>query len=349
MAFSFLIHRRTTFLILFSSLLLGCEQHATPVVQSTSVAAPLRAVATSRPMPATTQSADGFPQTSNPRDTIRFLASDDLAGRLPGTPGLKRAGDFLAAEFGRIGLQPLPGRADYFQSFGMADSSSLAPTTHLASNGQMLVLGKDFSPMFLSAEKQFAGKIAFAGFCITSQSPAYDDFAGLDVKGKVVLAMMKEPLDDKNTSRFAGGQARWSNNALFTIKAKNAADHGAVALLLVAPPSSGGLDSVIPYGGDGTHLASIPMMQISRRVANLLLSTGNATDLKTIQDAIYTQFKPQSCVLPDIEINGNVQVLRTSLPVRNVMAYLPGTGPTANEWIIVGRTTIILGRGSLGT
>jgi hypothetical protein len=309
------------------------------------------AAARPAPLPTTAPTADEFPATTDPRDTVPFLASDALAGRLPGSPGLQRAGDFLASELVRIGLPPVPGHSDYFQTFTMNQSASLAAATHLALNGQDLIVGKDFDPMSLSAEKTFTGKVVFAGFGITrdADDPShYDDYAGLDVRGKVVLAMMKEPLDDKGVSRFAGGQATWSTSALFTVKAATAAAHGAVALLLVAPPSSGGLDAVNPYSGDGRTPSDIPVIQITRRVANLLLSMGNSPDLKTLQDSIDTSAKPHSADLPELEIAGDVAITRTHIEVRNVMACLPGVGPTANEWVVVGAHYDHLGKGQLG-
>jgi hypothetical protein len=318
-----------------------CGCHSTAV-------APVKLAA---PPPTTSPDADAFPTTTNPRETLPFLASDQLAGRLPGSPGLERAGDFLASEFSRIGLPPLPGRSDYFQNFSMNDSFALAPTTNLTLNGEKLVLAKDFEPLSMSGEHEFAGKIVFAGFGIKrepSDPSRYDDYAGIDVRGKVVLAMMKEPLDEKGASRFAGGLSRWSNSALFTVKAKIAAEHGAVALLLVPPPASGGIDMVNPYSGDSRGPCSIPVIQITRRVANLMLSMGGAADLKTLQDQINTTFEPHSCDLDDLEVDGNVEVNRTHINVRNVLAYLPGHGPHADEWVVVGAHYDHLGRGQLG-
>ena len=349
------------YLVLLSLLLplfIGCGSKPADVPAFNAVPAtrPMRQVvvtASRSAVPTTTSTAvsDVFPTTTNPRDTLPFLASDALAGRCPGTPGIQRAGDFLASELIRIGLQPPPGRTDYFQNFSMADASALALSTHLSLNGQDLLLNKDFAPMSLSAEKAFTGKAVFAGFGITrsADDPShYDDYTGIDAHGKVVLAMMKEPLDEKGISRFAGGQGRWSNSALFTIKAKNAADHGAVALLLVAPPSSGGGDMVNLFAGGSNQPSAIPVIQITRRVASLILSMGGAQDLKTIQEVIYSSFKPHACDLHDQEIAGEVAIKHSSTEVRNVLACLPGTGPHADEWVVVGAHYDHLGKGQMG-
>jgi hypothetical protein len=324
----------------FSLLATGCR--------STAVS-PVKFVAASQPTPA--PAVQPFPTTTNPRETLPFLASDELAGRLPGSPGLQRAGDFLASEFSRLGLPPLPGRPNYFQNFSMNDTFSLAPATNLVLNGEKLVLAKDYEPLSMSGEHGFSGRIVFAGFGITrdpNDPGHYDDYAGIDVRGKVVLAMMKEPLDDKGASRLAGGMSRWSNSALFTVKATIAARHGAVAILLVPPPASGGLDMVNPYTGDSRGPCSIPVIQITRRVANLILSLGGAADLKTLQDQINSSFEPRSSDLDDLQIDGDIEVNRTHINVRNVLACLPGHGPHADEWVVVGAHYDHLGRGQLG-
>ncbi len=329
----------------------GCNSRAPQAEKVVPPPRPATTTFAAATLPATTESTDGFPVTTDPRDTLPFLASDALAGRLPGSTGIWRAGDFLAAELSRLGLQPVPGQADYFQPFEMAKASSVGLSTRLLVNGQSELLNKDFAPMPISAEADYDGPVVFAGFGITvdpSNPGSYDDFAGLDVRGKVVLAMMKEPLDEKGASRLAGSQARWSNHALFVAKAKNAADHGAVALLLVAPPSSGGGDVVNLYTGDGRGSAPIPVIQITRRMANLMLSLGGAGDLRSIQDRIYASFKPQSSELQNLEIAGSVKIEHTSIKVRNVMAVLPGAGPHSDEWVVVGAHYDHLGLGQMG-
>ncbi len=315
---------------------------------------PLAAPVTSRPIVAAANPPalrSDIPTSTDPRQTVPYLASDQLAGRLPGSTGIQKAGDFLALELSRIGASPLPGRSDYFQPFDMSEASTVGFSTHLLINGQSETIGKDFAPMAMSATGDYRGQVAFAGFGITTGADDrdhYDDYTNLDVRGKVVLAMMKEPIDQRGMSRLAGVGARWSNNALFVSKAKNAADHGAIALLLVAPPASGGGDFVNAYNGDGRHSSAIPVLQISRRMANVILSIGGVANLNTLQDQIDASFKPRSANLRDLEIAGSVVIQHTKIPVRNVIAYLPGTGPHANEWVVVGAHYDHLGLGQLG-
>jgi len=284
---------------------------------------------------------------ADPRDTVPYLASDELAGRAPGSPGLATAGDYLADEFHHIGLQPLPQLHGYFQPFTMTLSSTLGPATNLLVNDKSMTLGTDFSPLSVTSEGPFSGPLVFVGFGVSQTK--YDDYAGMDVAGKVVLAMRQEPQDDSGKSRLAGKGQIWSPAAYFDVKAKLAAQHGAVALLLVSPPSSGLADSISPFSAAaGEASSTIPVMQISRRVADLLLATGGAASLSDLQKTIDSTATPKSMALRDVEIAGDVALKRSSAQVRNVVGYLPGSGVHADEFAIVGAHYDHLGTGQLG-
>jgi Peptidase family M28/PDZ domain/PA domain len=283
----------------------------------------------------------------DPRQTVPYLASDQMAGRAPGTAGLVAAGDYLADEFHRIGLQPLPGLHGYFQPFSMTLAKTLGPSTNLLVNGKSLSLGTDFSAVGVSGDGPFSGPLVFAGFGV-SQS-GYDDYAGIDVEGKVVLAMRQEPIDAAGKSRLAGKGSVWSPGAYFGAKAKVAMEHGAVALLLVSPPSAGGADVIGPFSADmGEESADIPVMRVSRRVADLLLASGGAKSLSELQKGIDETGRPSSTALRDVEVSGDVALKKSTVGVRNVVAYLAGTGEHADEFVVVGAHYDHLGTGQLG-
>jgi hypothetical protein len=344
----------------------GCNSSAPPASQPTTSAfdpmtdpavdaagLPVHSMRVAVTQPATTLAtsapvgADGFPADTDPRHTIPFLAGDELNGRLPGTPGLVRASEFLAEELNRIGLQPVPANGGYFQPFSMNESVDLDSSTRLELNEKPLQIKKDFDPARISTDGEFRGDVVFAGYGIARL--AYDDYAGIDVRGKIVIAMLREPLGPGDKSRFAGPNDRWSTSSLPASKAHEAKAHGAAGLLLVSPPSSGGGDMIPLYVGPSEPPGdSVPTMQITRRVADLILTTAGKPDLKTLQDTINEQFKPASMALPDVAINGNVSVKRTNLNVRNVMGFVPGVGPHADEWVVVGAHYDHLGRGQKG-
>src|SRR4051794_35008302 len=122
------------------------------------------------------------------RATLTYLASDELEGRGVGTHGLDVAADYIAGRFRSLGLQPPKGRDNYFQPFEYTVSSELGPDTSLALNGKSLEPNKDFQPVGLSHEGAFQGGIVFVGYGISEPEKfKYDDYADIDVKGKVVI------------------------------------------------------------------------------------------------------------------------------------------------------------------
>jgi hypothetical protein len=338
------IFLRSITIVALLSFCATCNSRNLPTSQE-SVA---KTQATSRPV--------AVPIDVDPRHTLPYLASDELAGRAPGTPELDKAADFTASEFERIGLEPPPGMNDYFQPFTMPLSTTLGPGTSLLLNDKPLVLNTDFSPLSLTGEGPFEGKVVFVGYGIThpksdSQAiAAYDDYAGMDVHGKVVLAMREEPRDAAGKSRFAGQNQKWSDGVYFGAKAKNAAAHGAAALLIVTRPASGGADQVMmfarePSVGGGEH---IPVIQISRRAADLMLEMSRSKDLATLQNELDATLRPEPFELNDIDVSGDVTIKKSSARVKNVVACLPGHGEHEDEYVVVGAHYDHLGKGQLG-
>jgi Peptidase family M28/PDZ domain/PA domain len=184
------------------------------------------------------------------RQTVAFLASDALEGRGVGTAGLNKAAEFLAEQFSRMGLKTDLFGGTPFQEFEETLASEMGPRE---SNRMMLVgppandgqprkvelkLGESFSPLAASGSGRFDAPLVFAGYGITAknlkrgdQPFAYDDYAGIDAAGKVVIVLRKEPQQDDKQSPFNGQQP--SQYAPFAKKIENAADHGAAAVIFV--------------------------------------------------------------------------------------------------------------------
>src|SRR5581483_8955080 len=255
---------------------------------------------------------------------------------------------FLATEFRSIGLKPVPGQSDYFQPFQYTASSTIGPNTSLSLGGDSLTLRKDFTPMGFSANGTFDAPVVFVGYGITSKSHHYDDYAGVDVKGKVVLAMRFEPVDEHGKSKFGANNGfDWSDDATFASKAKAAADHGVAALLLVTPPGVGP-DLLMPPMATGNWHTSIPVIQVKQGVAEKILADGGAPNMKDTRAQIDPSLKPHSMLLKNVTARAQVDIRQKQYAIKNVIGYLPGTGPHADEYVIVGAHYDHLGKGQLG-
>ena len=299
----------------------------------------------------------------DPRGSVQYLASDDLEGRGLGTKGLDKAAEYIADNFKKIGLKPAPGLDGYFQPFKMATSVRPGAKTALTFSGGEVnddagsdqpgyEIYREYVPLSFSAEKTFDAPVVFVGYAIKSDERNYDDFEGVDLQGKVALAMRYEPHDNQGNSRFTGGDT-WSSAATLAKKADAAAAAGAVALILVNPPAfHEDDDPLVPfanqYRGDR---ADIPVYQVKRTLVDAwLTAAGAGKDLRTLQKQIDDAGKPASFALPDAaRLAGNVDVEREERDVKNVVAVLPGDGNLAHEYVVVGAHYDHLGRGGPGS
>jgi hypothetical protein len=284
----------------------------------------------------------------DPRATENYLASDPLEGRMIGTPGIAMAGNLIADDFQKLGLQPLPGQKDYFQPFTIVADVTMDPKTFLKWGDQSYKPDVDFGLPPNSGEGSFDGPVVFAGYGVVSNANAYDDFAGIDVKGKVVMALRFEPHNADGSSHFS--KDGWSDHAAILAKAKEAAMRGAVGLIVVNPPNyhPGDVLYASSRGVQGQD-APIPIVQVRRPVADAWLKAGGAADIKTLQTQIDQNLKPASIDLASVRVAGEIVLQRNKKELRNVLAMLPGTGPLASEYVFIGAHYDHLGHGGPGS
>ncbi len=183
---------------------------------------------------------------------LEYLASDELRGRSAVDETIELAADHIAERFRAIGLQTDLFDRGPFQSVDVPlgarpaeDSSNRAEFTFTGENtaetkdvpplrGQ---LGDDFMPLAVGARQaKFDGEIVFVGYGITAPELDYDDYEGIDVRGKGVMVLRKEPGMHDPESPFDGTDT--SRHAYFTTKIANAIEHGAAAVLFVNDISS---------------------------------------------------------------------------------------------------------------
>jgi hypothetical protein len=285
----------------------------------------------------------------NVHDSVYYLASDALEGRGLGTKGIEKAADYIAGNFKKLGLQTAPGLDGYFQDFAITKATAPDPATTLASGDKTYALNDDFGVISFSAEDKFDAPVVFVGYGITSEKNNYDDYANVDVKGKVALALRYEPHDANGVSRFTKKKDEWSPNAALIEKANTAAKHGAVALLLVNPPTFH-KDIAIPFSRDMlSDKASIPFLFLKQNVADGLLQKAGAKPLVELQKQIDDTGQPHAHALANVTVSGRVKIQRKDTPVKNVVGIVPGKGELAGEYVVVGAHYDHLGRGGPGS
>jgi hypothetical protein len=131
---------------------------------------------------------------STPEAHLRFLAADELMGRRTGEPGADIAARYIASYFEAYGLKTLPGAEGYFQPIRFIRSTPSASGTLTIGKGEQYDLGDDLVIVGGGAADLRAEAI-FAGHGWVDLAKAYDDYRGLDVKGKVVFILPGLPDD----------------------------------------------------------------------------------------------------------------------------------------------------------
>jgi Peptidase family M28/PDZ domain/PA domain len=292
------------------------------------------------------------------RSDLTFLSSDELQGRDVGSEGIAKAGEFIAARFSELGFQTDNFDGKPFQDFNIPGRSKLGPAventlTLIGVEGlPALKLEENFCPMALGTNGEFEGELVFVGFGITAKDLEYDDYANLDVTGKVVIALRKEPQQNDENSRFDGTQN--TPFALFTTKQMNAAVHKVAALILVNDNQTveRGGDQLMQVGeanGPGNLGSRVPTIFCSREVIEPLIQKSLGKSIETIQSEIDATGKPQSAVLTGLRASGSVSIKNAETIARNVVGFLPGRGDLSDEFVVVGAHYDHVGMGGPGS
>ncbi len=281
---------------------------------------------------------------------IGFLASDALLGRNTPSPGLDSAAAYISREFRAMSLSPVNG--SYFQPFALCKTDldtgcylQIIRDGHITS----LPVKSGFVPYYLTHSKEFTGEIAFAGYGITAPEYGYDDYAGLDVKGKAVLVFRHEP-SENDTGKFFEGREPTSYSGV-TSKRLAAGALGAGALLVVSEP--GNYASLKPRGylwpalsknmpADATAYSmcnsgddEIPAVQVGEETVNALF--GSVDKLLAIQKDIDKQHAPASFLFPGTLIRLGLYTRTNERNVANVVGFIEGSDRVLkNEILVIG-------------
>jgi hypothetical protein len=269
---------------------------------------------------------------------IRFLSSDELGGRGNGSDGLAHARDYIAAQFSKFGLAPAGEDGTYFQPFSVTIGGELGEenTLELGTEESMekLRLHGDFEPMtFTGSGELEASPIVFVGYGITALEHDYDDYAGVDVRGKTVLLFRHIPREGRSDGPFDERRG----HATFVTKVVNAKGHGAAAVLLVTDPVNhqGEPDELVAFGQDlGADDLSIPAIHLKRFVVQRLFER-LGKDLAAVQEDIDENLAPRSFELEGARVSLNLDVERRESIVQNVLGYLPPPGASGDEEVLV--------------
>ncbi|MGB9235595.1 MAG: M28 family peptidase [Terriglobales bacterium] len=278
-------------------------------------------------------------------DDIKDLTTPAMEGRGNGSKGLTRARHLIERRYKNLGLDPAGVNGSYLQPFSLITGAQVKGKNEFAivtaGRKRELKAKQDFVPFSFSSSGSAQGAIVFAGYGATADEFQYDDYAGIDVKDKIVVVLRYEP------PQFAvkeGNHGMTRHSQLIT-KGINARNHGAKALVLVNGKLGDGEEDLLTRFGSasGPEDIGIIFAQAKNSVAEEWLKAAGKS-LTELQKQIDDLGKPAS-----LELGGNqtaaltVNIKTTRATVENVLAYLPGK---TDEYVIVGAHYDHLGRGN---
>ncbi|WP_035560843.1 M28 family peptidase [Hymenobacter sp. IS2118] len=262
---------------------------------------------------------------------IAYLADDKLQGRQAGTPGYQMAVDYVTKQLKSLGVQPAGEAGTYIQKVRLR-RAFLQPGATFAATGVQgampLTAGQDYivypSPELPATSVQNA-PLAFAGFGISAPELGYDDYAGLDVKGKVVVIVRGAP------GTFASTVAAASQDLSGILQA--AARHGAVGLV-VASTRAGNL----PDLKRGTYSVLGPNGKVA---ASRTFAVGSQQQLYAAVNAATFQRLMQTAGLDTARVFDSIKSGKpASAPLKtSVSASAASTYQDVESYNVVGKFT----------
>jgi len=277
---------------------------------------------------------------------IKTLAAPDMQGRGDGSKGLTRACNILVHRYASLSLEP-KGTDGFLQPFDIITGAELTSGNLFAVEGagakQKLKLHEDYIPFAFSAAGKANTGLVFAGYGITADEWKYDDYKNLDVKGKIVVLLRKEPAFA--TAHATKGEP--STHGDLIGKAILARKHGAVAVIVVNGKLGNGEEDLLPrFGGDGGQQdIGVPIVEVKSEIATAWFSAAGK-DLLALQSKIDESGDTASFSFPDsLKVTLDTGIKKKHATVSNVLAYLPGK---SDEYIVLGAHYDHLGRGDYG-
>ena len=273
-----------------------------------------------------------------------YLASDLCNGRLAGSQGEAWARAYIVSHLKQSGYADV--RQFPFQFTGAVRMGENNRLDSVFENGKQhkdrsLELITEYRPMPISAEGHGRGTLVFVGYGISAPDKGYDDYAGLDVKGKIVMAFRGEP-EKPDGTRIGGANDPHSVGNVYSdlfYKAGIARDKGALGLLIIdgergKAPEKKIMPDMIRAGG--RRHCGFPLMQVLPDVAESFINAQfGDKHLADLKKSINEKLAPDSLNLTSTTIDFAVDIIREKTTDYNLAVVLPGTDPKLKDEIVV--------------
>lgn len=278
----------------------------------------------------------------NLKETLYYLASDELKGRMTGSEGIRQAATYIANRYREMGLQPMGDSGGYFRYYDFIAGAEPDAASFLSVNGKNLVYGSDFTfKGFTGTADIKDAELVFAGFGVRSDSLKYDDYSGIDVTGKVVVVLRYNPDGDNPHSVY-------NPISSFRAKTKLAKEKGAAAVLFVNSKEDDDVLQNLEYDRAGTQ--ALPAIQVKRSVVDQWFKMSGLETLSALETGIQTLKRPDSKVISGVKISLHSGLHLIKKPAYNVVGYFPGSDSLLKkEFVVLGAHYDHWGMGGSGS
>jgi aminopeptidase YwaD len=277
---------------------------------------------------------------SNLQAHVKYLASPELEGRFAIAPGAHKAADYIARVFQQSGLEP-KGTNGYFQDWELTLGFKPGADNSLKIRGGRVweAPAEAIRPLNLTANTKVEGELVFVGYGISQPNAGYDDYANVDVTGKIAVILRGAP-------NWEGVSADITRAARIPTKVQTALQKGAVGVILVNQPDN---DRLLPLGMRGrAPAANAALLNVQASVGDKLLQPLGLTVAEAVK-RINEKGLPISAPLnATAEVSASIEPNRGM--ARNVIGFIPGTDPQLrDEVIVIGAHYDHLGYGEVGS
>jgi len=263
-------------------------------------------------------------------DYVKALASDAMLGRKSGEPSGQWAAEYVASKLKEWGLEPAGPKGSYFQDmtyeyYEVERGATLAVIAH--NKTREFVYGEDWRQYRYSGSGTLGTEIVFIGYGISAPQKQYDDYSGIDVKGKLVLFAVESP------RRY---DAALKEEARFENRVKAAQDHGARGILTFRSDTQAAGSAFRAGAQKDLHKPDFIMISLEQKVVDFIFKWQKA-DPRYFFQQIEATGKPQSYELGVQALSNLKAVFDEKRPTQNVLGKISGADPNLkNEYVIVG-------------
>jgi len=275
---------------------------------------------------------------------MKYLSSDALEGRRTGSPGNDTAAAYISTAALKLGVKPLPGRSDLFQTLEYLkisvkpDSSTI---TVADSSGKSYFSAPVRSMMSPSDALKLSGEVVFAGYGYMNTAEKYNDFEGISLTDRIVIIMTRTP-DLKGTGLPVDGAV--IDEMTEARKLPMILMQRAKAILFVSDPALAD-ETVAGNLAMSSSYSLVPLFKkqfsftlnayiVTRETADMLLKASGQT-LKSLQARIAETRKPASFLLPDTRADVIIKVSKDTVTSSNVVGYIEGSDPVLKDECVI--------------